>query len=295
MTAATQVADLLKKMQSAGTRTPAVVDQYYTLCIPFYRQFLGEHWHTGYYLFDDRPTGPQDQLRMEERIAQSAGLDAGCHVLDVGCGIGGPACHLARVTGARIRGLTPNAAQLELARRLAAEQQLAERVSFDQGDASALPYPGDCFDAVVFFESPCHFPDRRQFFLEVNRVLKPGGRLAGEDWLATDGLSPAQTERFIRPICEAWAIPDLGTRYGYASAITAAGLVVKDAVDLRDEMALLRGFLVDEADREQVRQEKDRTPDPMRNIIMEGLLRLGQAASAGAFTLGRFLAVKPGA
>lgn len=283
---------LVEKMREPATRTPAVVDLYYTLCIPFYREFLGNHWHTGYYLFDDQPIGPQDQLRMEQRIAESAGLVPGCQVLDVGCGIGGPACHLASITGACIRGLTPNAAQLALACKLAIDAGIADRVTFDQGCASALPYPDDCFDVVLFFESPCHFPDRSQFFREVWRVLRPGGRLAGEDWLVMDGLSLQDTVQYILPICNTWAIPKLGTRMDYASAIAAAGLVVKDAVDLRSEMALLRGFLVEKADRDEVHKEKCRTSEPIRRIIMEGLLRLGEAAAAGAFTLGRFLAVK---
>ena len=74
--------------------------------------------------------------------------------------------------------------------------------------------------------------------------------------------------------------------------MAAAGLRVEEAVDLRAEMALLRGFIVDPSDREEVREEMERTSDPIRRIIMEGLLRLGEAAQAGAFTLGRFLAVK---
>lgn len=293
MTTETDALDLARKMQASATRTSAVVDQYYTLCIPFYREFLGNHWHTGFYHFDAQPIGPQDQLRMERRIAESAGMGPECRALDVGCGIGGPACHLARLTGARIRGLTPNATQLDLARRLAVEEQVDDRVTFDQGVAGALPYPDNSFDVVLFFESPCHFPDRHQFFLEVFRVLRPGGRLAGEDWLAGDDLNPQEVDRFIRPICEAWAIPELGTRTGYASAMTAAGLMVQEAVDLRNEMALLRGFLVETTDRDEVRREKDQTSDPIRRIIMEGLLCLGEAANVGAFTLGRFLAIKP--
>ena len=292
MTTDAQTLELVKRMQEPATCTPAVVNKYYTLCIPFYREFLGNHWHTGYYLFDDQPIGPQDQLRMERRIAESAGLTPECHVLDVGCGIGGPACHLASLTGARIRGLTPNASQLQLARKLAIDAGLADRVSFDQGYANALPYPDNYFNAVLFFESPCHFPDRNRFFREVWRVLRPGGRLAGEDWLAMDGLSPSDSARYIHPICSTWAIPQLGTRTSYAAAMASAGLAVTEAVDLRDEMALLRGFLVEKTDRDDVREEKDWTSDPIRKTIMEGLLRLGEAAAAGAFTLGRFLAVK---
>jgi SAM-dependent methyltransferase len=288
-----EASNLARRMQAAATRTPEVVDEYYTLCIPFYREFLGNHWHTGYYRFDGRPVGPRDQLRMERRIAESAGLNADCHALDVGCGIGGPACHLARLTGARFRGLTPNSEQVSIARRLAVDEQVAHRVAFDQGHAGALPYPDGSFDVVLFFESPCHFPDRDQFFREARRVLRPGGRLAGEDWLAAEGLNAADADRYIRPICQTWAIPELGTRTGYASGMAAGGLLVEEAVDLRHEMALLRGFLVDKADRDDVRKEMEGTSDPIRRMIMEGLLRLGEAAAAGAFTLGRFLAVKP--
>ena len=292
MTTDSQALELVERMQDPETCTAAVVNEYYTRCIPFYLEFLGNHWHTGYYLFGDRPIGPQDQRRMEQRIAESAGLTPACQVLDVGCGIGGPACYLARLTGARIRGLTPNAIQLQLARKLAVDAGLADRVCFDQGYASALPYPDNYFNAVLFFESPCHFPDRDRFFREVRRVLRPGGRLAGEDWLAMDGLSPADSVRYIDPICRTWAIPQLGTRAGYAAAMASAGLAVTEAVDLRDEMALLRGFLVEKTARDEMRYEKDWTSDPIRKTIMEGLLQLGAAAAVGAFTLGRFLAIK---
>jgi tocopherol O-methyltransferase len=284
-----EVEKLVSLMKSPQCCSPAVVDRYYTLCIPFYREFLGDHWHTGYY-FREGPIGPEDQLRMELRIARSAGIGPGCDVLDVGCGVGGPACHLARRTGARVRGLTPNASQIELARALASSSGVQERVAFDQGSASSLPYAAASFDVVLFFESPCHFPDRSRFFREVRRVLRPGGRLAGEDWLAADGLSQADELRDIRPICETWAIPALGTVSSYARAMTEAGLSVREAVDLREEMALLRGFIVDPRDREVVRKEMLATADPMRRIIMQGLLQLGAAAAAGTFTLGRFLA-----
>jgi len=285
------VHELISLMKASHSRTPEVVDRYYTMCIPFYREFLGDHWHTGFYL-NEGPIGPGDQLRMELLIARSAGVGPGCEVLDAGCGIGGAACHLARCTGARFRGLTPNTAQIELARALACSEKVQESVAFDQGSASDLPYPDESFDVVLFFESPCHFPDRDRFFREVRRVLRPGGRLAGEDWLAADGLSRSDEVRDIRPICETWAIPALGTVSGYAQAMTDAGLSVREAVDLRKEMALVRGFIVDPADREEVRKEMLRTGDPMRRIIMQGLLQLGEAAAAGSFTLGRFLAMK---
>ena len=284
--------EIVERMRHPETLTREVVDQYYTRCIPFYQEILGHHWHTGYYLDDDQPIGPRDQLRMERRIANSASVEPECQILDVGCGIGGPACHLATFTGARIRGLTPNAAQLRLARKLAMAGDLTAWVSFDEGSATALPYADSTFDVVLFFESPCHFIDRHQFFQEAWRVLRTGGRLAGEDWLAADGLGSIEMRNYVRPICETWAISTLGTRSEYASAMATTGFTVKDAVDLRDEMPLLRGFLVDELDRAEVREAHASTADPIRKIILEGLMRLGEAAEARAFTVGRFLAVK---
>jgi tocopherol O-methyltransferase len=229
---------------------------------------------------------------MELRIAENAGIDAHCEVLDVGCGIGGVACHLAGRTGARIRGLTPNAAQIELARELARTTRTEQRVAFDRGSAGELPYDDASFDVVLFFESPCHFPDRARFFSEARRVLRPGGRLAGEDWLATEGLDREASERWIRPVCESWAIGSLGTLSLYAAGMQAAGLAVREAVDLREEMALARGFVVDPADRRALRAEIERTAEPIRRTIKEGLIRLGEAVAAGAFTVGRFLALR---
>jgi ubiquinone/menaquinone biosynthesis C-methylase UbiE len=279
-------------LRSGALATPELVNEYYALCIPFYREFLGDHWHTGWY--DEQGSiGPRDQLRMELLVAQSAGLQRDSEVLDVGCGVGGPACHLARVTGARVRGLTPNAQQLEIARASAARQGLSDRVRFELGTADDLPYGDESFDAVLFFESPCHFPDRSRFFAEAWKVLRPGGCLAGEDWLASDEAPEALRSHWSARIASTWAIPALGTLRSYADGITHAGFRLALARDMREEMALLRGFMVETGARAEVIAEIQQAADPIRKLVMEGVLVLGEAAACGAFTIGRFLAHKP--
>lgn len=290
MSQAANQEQLVAAMRAGAQTTPELVNDYYSQCIPFYREFLGEHWHTGFYM-PGSGTSPRDQLRMELVVAASAGLVPGCAVLDVGCGVGGAACHLARVTGASVRGLTPNADQLLLARETAARHAVLD-VGFDLGDAGNLPYPDERFDAVLFFESACHFPDRARFFAEALRVLKPGGRLAGQDWLAGEGMHGAP---LVRRICATWAIPSLDSVSGYAGLMQAAGFDVALALDMRQEMDLLRGFMATPAQRREVERELCRTASPIRRMIMEGLLVLGQAAESGAFTVGRFLARKPAA
>jgi cyclopropane fatty-acyl-phospholipid synthase-like methyltransferase len=294
MSPAIEAQALVAAMRGGTPASADLVNRYYTACIPFYREFLGDHWHTGCYPAEGA-IGPQDQLRMERLVAGSAGVRTDSEVLDVGCGVGGPACHLARSTGARIKGLTPNPQQRDIAAASAQRLGLQQCVRFDLGEAGALPYADASFDAVLFFESACHFPDRGAFFAEAMRVLRPGGRLAGEDWLASDRVTPVLRATWSSRIEETWAIPALGTVPSYAAQMADAGLRVELACDMREEMALLRGFLATPEDRAVVREEMRQSADPVRRLIMEGLLVLGEAVQAGAFTVGRFVARKPSA
>jgi ubiquinone/menaquinone biosynthesis C-methylase UbiE len=287
-----QAGAVIRALAGGATMTTALVNEYYALCIPFYREFLGEHWHTGWYEAQG-PIGPQDQLRMERVVAHSAGIGAGSRVLDVGCGIGGPACHIAHSSGAQVLGITPNTEQLRIARAAAQARGLAGQVRFELGDAAKLPCDDASCDAVLFFESACHFPDRLAFFAEAARVLRPGGYLAGEDWLMRQACEPALRDAWAQRVCTTWAIPELGTVDSYARGMRAAGLQVELARDMREEMAVQRGFVTAPADRAAILEEAGRTADPIRRWIMQAVAVLGEATECGAFTLGRFVARKP--
>lgn len=285
--------NLVDNIRSAEPISQEMVDEYYRRCISIYLNFIGIHWHTGFYLDDNKNISPVDQNRMTRCIAESIDLSQQDRVLDVGCGIGGTACYLAKEYGCMVNGLTPVETQRETAFELISKFGVEDRVTIDLGHASLLPYPDNSFDVVLFFESPCHFPDRQTFFNEVFRVLKPNGRMAGEDWLATDLISKDMLKKWIQPICKTWAIPMLGTGSCYLTQFENAGFVNNLYVDMQSEILLSKGFSVTETQQSQLREEIQSCQSPLLELTLEGLLSLGQAVAAGAFTIGRFIAHKP--
>jgi len=98
-------------------------------------------------------------------------------VLEVGCGFGYGAYLMAAMgPGLRIFAMDRAPAAIRVARRLWGADP---RIVFQTGDASALPFPDNSFDAVVAFEVIEHLSDPERFIQEVRRVLVDGGVFLG--------------------------------------------------------------------------------------------------------------------
>jgi SAM-dependent methyltransferase len=104
-------------------------------------------------------------------------LQIGEAVLDVGSGIGGPSRYIAATTGAKTTGLdlTPEfvAAAQDLSRRCS----LDGAVTFQVGDALAMPFAAASFDAALCLYVAMNIEAKAKLASEIARVLKPGGRL----------------------------------------------------------------------------------------------------------------------
>jgi ubiquinone/menaquinone biosynthesis C-methylase UbiE len=99
------------------------------------------------------------------------------NVLDVGCGIGGPARMLADEFNCTVSGIDMSPEYINTANMLTDLVGLSGSIDFVQGDALDLPYTNESFDAVWTQHVQMNIEDKTEFYTEIHRVLKPGGSL----------------------------------------------------------------------------------------------------------------------
>lgn len=123
-----------------------------------------------------------------DRFAQQLRLRASSRLLDVACGSGGPALHLAQLTGCQIVGVELFEEAVLNGRRIAGEAGLERQASFVQADAGqTLPFEDGSFDAIVCIDAINHLRDRRSVLADWARLLRQAGRLVFTDPVSITG------------------------------------------------------------------------------------------------------------
>lgn len=180
------------------------------------------------------------------------GIDTeGRRILDIGCGIGGPAFDMARLHGAEVVGIDLESPLIERATRRASELGLAERCTFQTVQPGALPFPAESFDIVVTSAAITQTPDKATVFAECFRVLRPDGFLSCYDWMRS-GIAGAPYSKDMQYWFKLEGLTyALETLSDYDRHFRASGFEdvrVEDASDwyrqkAREEYDLLKGAL----------------------------------------------------
>jgi tocopherol O-methyltransferase len=229
------------RMTPASLRNPAALSRpndkqtiaaHYDVITSYYRSFWGEHLHHGYWIRGNE-SKEEAQEQLIEHLARLANIREGCRLLDIGCGIGASSLYLARKYHARPTGITISPAQVDMARKAAADASVDAEFLLMDAEALHFEQPFDVFWSI---ESISHYYDRREFFRKAAQYLKPGGVFAFTDWFKRPGLSAVQTRKHIAPI-ERGMLCELETMDDYASYLAAGGFTIEHRQELTQQCA----------------------------------------------------------
>ena len=182
---------------------------------------------------------PADQLHgrglaATKELAEMLAPEKDEHILDIGCGIGGPARWIAAHYGCRVTGIDLTESFCRAAVALNGATGLGGRVTIVHGSALSLPFDDATFDRAYSHNVIMNIADKRTFYREARRVLKPGGRLVLMNLIAGAG-GPAH---YPTPWAATAATSFLATLEETRTALLAEGFRI---VKLEDATQRTRG------------------------------------------------------
>jgi len=229
------------KNYTADTSSPVKFDTsknaniFYDLATKFYEYGWGTSFH-----FSTRYKGEtfnESILRHEYKIALDCGLKSEDYVLDVGCGVGGPARNICRFVGCRFTCVTINRFQVTRGTALTPANLPIKFIEMDFTNLQAIE--SATFDKAMNIEAAVHAKDRLKVCKEVFRVLKPGGLFFNYEWVLTNKYNPKDSKQIDikRGIEHGNALPDLLSICDVKSAAMEAGFEVMESYDLATRAA----------------------------------------------------------
>lgn len=174
---------------------------------------------------------PVDQLHAggapaTVHLVRRLDLAPGARLLDVGCGIGGPARIAARA-GAQVSGVDLTPELVAAATVLSERVGLGDLTRFETTAAQRLPHEDGSFDAAMMVHVGMNVPDKQAVFAEVHRVLVPGAPFGLYEQVRTGaGELP-----YPLPWAEDARSSFVETLEDYRRQLEAAGFTVEDVED----------------------------------------------------------------
>jgi tocopherol O-methyltransferase len=279
----------VKSTGAAGADLTEAVREHYDRLSFLYRALWGEHIHHGFW--EDAESPARAQLKLVERLAAYARVPRGARVLDVGCGIGGPAVWLARELDCRVTGVTISPVQARLAGERARAAGVSSRVRFEVCDANDLRPAAGAFDVVWVVECSEHLADKARFVEACARALRPGGALALCAWLAAERPHPEEHARLVESVCRGMLCPGLACMSDYARWMRAAGFSGVEAEDVTRRVEGTWARCAEIASRAEVRALAAVSGERVRSFL-ESFAAIKLAYEVGAMAYGMFRAVK---
>ena len=165
-----------------------------------------------------------------EKIVKKLQASSQHRVLDIGCGLGGPARFISNATGCQVDGVDLTASYIDAGNRLSDWVGMRDTVTLIHGSALELPFDDEIFDAAYMIHVGMNIEDKLTLMKQALRVLKPGGRFVIYDVMLP---KPAEVD-YPLPWAEHETSSFLQSPEGYVRTLAEAGFAPSKAEDLTD-------------------------------------------------------------
>jgi ubiquinone/menaquinone biosynthesis C-methylase UbiE len=168
--------------------------------------------------------------RASEDFLDQLGFGAQTNVLDIGCGLGGPARFVANRYGSRVTGIDLTNEYVETGNTLCKWVGLDQRITLHQGSALAVPFTKGSFDGAYMLHVGMNIEDKEKLAGEVARVLRPGSVFGIYDVMRTGSGDLA----FPVPWATTAGLSAVADSNRYKSALQKAGFNILAERNRRD-------------------------------------------------------------
>lgn len=217
----------------------------------------------------------------------------GCHVLDIGCGLGGIDALLVEDHGAaKVTAIDIDVDLVDRASAFIASKGLSERIECHTVTPGTLPYPDNTFDIVFSKDSLVHVPDKAACYSDIHRILKPGGQLAMGDWFGSNQTVTPEMQHWLTIVGLDFKLGTLDAAGEILASIGFRDIVTRDrnrwyADYMKEELASLSGeryqSLQSRLGHEAARQRRESSL-AKQVVVNQGQLRPGHIQATAGMT-----------
>jgi cyclopropane fatty-acyl-phospholipid synthase-like methyltransferase len=165
-----------------------------------------------------------------EHLMAQLGLTADAHVLDVGCGLGGPARFVADKYGCRVTGIDVTDEYVKTGQAINEWVGLNGQIALQEGSALALPFAAESFQSAYMIHVGMNIAKKAALFSGVHRVLRDDAKFGVYDVMQISDGDVA----YPVPWANDKSLSTLSTPKAYQDALHGAGFEIVTVNDRRD-------------------------------------------------------------
>lgn len=208
------------------------VCNYYSVMSDLITVAVGPYWH--FTPLEEGKTRLECHDKFHHTMTEYLGAKKEDKILEIGCGYGEIGRQVAKISGAKVTGLTMADEEIRGANERIKSAGLESQCSMVQGNYHDLPFENGTFDTVFGVYTLKYSADLKKALSEAGRVLKSRGKFVSYEILVSDAYDPNNEthKRLVHHISYSTCMPPLWRAEDMREAAAANGLVMKKEVDL---------------------------------------------------------------